>query len=229
MEYYKYLETLNKYYGGLPVTVSADWEASIMPLRRCLDDMEALKWTDLDGDEQKILAKLKAHEENGDYLKSLRCLRDIDDVVKGMNHIRHQANEWATGLHQQKKWTWEQLTEWRCMYDRCVILWEQHANELRIELGVQKYVKWSEKVLSLFRDVAACEEFFNCADANTMMCAEWARRAWEFCHQNKLIFSLKGDRKTLYDEIKKAHPQIASLDTFNETFRGIETKLIWNE
>ena len=77
----------------------------------------------------------------------------------------------------------------------------------------------STKVKELFSTNEDCDNFFN--DGDSLDCAGWARRAFKYTKGDKLYFHAKGDRKNLYEEIKKRHPQIADVGTFTHTLNNL--------
>lgn len=79
----------------------------------------------------------------------------------------------------------------------------------------------SPKVIELFSSKDSYNEFFN---TDGLDCAGWARRAWKFCQDSKLYFHIKGDKKLLYEEIKRFHPKIAEIGTFTHTINELNQK-----
>lgn len=92
----------------------------------------------------------------------------------------------------------------------------------RTDDDVQTKDNYSIKVSQLFSSLDKCEEFF--ADGNGLSCADWARRLYEYEKKKYYYFTQKGDYKTIYDEIKRKHPKIASIDSFHETLRNLRNK-----
>ena len=80
-----------------------------------------------------------------------------------------------------------------------------------------------KNVIALFNSEDNCKEFF---DEDNLNCAGWARRAWKFSQDSKLHILMKGDKKLLYDEIKRLHPKIAQYDTFTHTYNELYNKAL---
>ena len=87
---------------------------------------------------------------------------------------------------------------------------------------IQTKEDYSIEVSQLFSSLDKCKEFF--ADGNGLRCADWARRLYEYEKRSCFYFTRQGDYKTIYDEIKRKHPQIASIDTFYETLRNLRNQ-----
>ena len=89
-----------------------------------------------------------------------------------------------------------------------------HCEELSSTCNLQ-----NKKVSQLFASTEDYNRFFD--DGDLLDCAGWARKAWDYCNKSKLYFNMRGDRKLLYDEIQKFHPNIAKLDTFTKTLNNL--------
>ena len=221
-----YVKTLNKYSGGIPINVSDNWEASIKPLKTCFNDLERLDDVSLFTDNPESVFKgLKFEEQHGDYLHNVSfILTEKESIISGFEVIRKDADRFANNMFQEDKWTWEELCEWRSYYGNCMELWERYATKLHAALNYTNFRTFDTKLLELFKSQEDLENFFVCQGANTMTAADWARRAHQFCKKDLLYFELKGFEKRLYEEIKRQHPNIASYDTFQKSFRNLSTR-----
>ena len=155
MDYYKkYIEQLNRYAGGFGIVVCKDWGASVAPLQACLDDLQGLSDAYLDeADEEHKRAKLERRAAVGDYLTKLDVVADKDEIVRGM---MAQLGEVATGARELVKsgeWTKEQYIKWHQVYNTCIMLWEQKANEIAVELGVAQTPEKKDRKAANFADI----------------------------------------------------------------------------
>ena len=78
-------------------------------------------------------------------------------------------------------------------------------------------------VIELFSSKDTCDDFFG---EDNLDCAGWARRAWKFCQESKLYFHMRGDKKLLYEELKRLHPKIAQIGTFTHTINDLNNKAL---
>ena len=226
MDYYKiFVRVLNKY-KGIAITITDDWKESITPLKRCYDELAALDAAQLDAqDVERKKAELKTFAEHGDYLCKLDFLEKINDIFRVLEECRKRDTGEAERRHKLGAWTWEQLTTWRSTYGNITELWRRHAQELADNLEIINLPKnYPIEITQLFASVEACNKFFDVKGAKNMTCAQWARRAAEYKDKKLLLFAIKGDRITLYNEIKRQHKSIAEYDTFKRTLRLQELK-----
>ena len=100
--------------------------------------------------------------------------------------------------------------------------WLSMFDPNRSDDNIQTKEDYSIEVSQLFSSLDKCKDFF--VDGNGLSCADWARRLYEYEKNKYFYFTKKGDYKTIYDEIKSKHPQIASIDTFHETLRILRCK-----
>lgn len=75
------------------------------------------------------------------------------------------------------------------------------------------------EITQLFRSPGDCVKFF--ADGDGLSCAQWARRLYEHEKTGLFSYTVQGDYKTVYNQIKAEHPRIAGIESFHETLRRL--------
>lgn len=83
-------------------------------------------------------------------------------------------------------------------------------------------VDYPIKVTQLFRSTEDCCSFFK--DGDDLCCAKWARQLYEYEKAGRFYYTIQGDYKTIYDQIKKHHPRIASRKCFLNTLNNLKNK-----
>lgn len=157
-------------------------------------------------------------DENGNYILTGPG-KPIYDVLVSLNNerwalmIMQQLERLATALNYTIKSVEDILNSLYEFAGGIVIESEEQQGTTKSNLPCNK------DVAQLFTNQDNYKKFFE--DADNLDCAGWARKAWKYMQSSKLYFNLRGDKKLLYDEIKRLHPKIAKRDTFTHTLNEL--------
>lgn len=164
-----------------------------------------------------------------EYFESnAKCSLEIFDVCRRtLRRVRDKVSYLFWRIQEMKLEYDLHDKEYYCLYPIFSSLKESDGSAYEYVNGpeeddeeeINMAIKLSKSVSQLFTTKEDYRNFFD--DDNKLSCASWARKAWKFIQSNRLSLDLKGDKKTLYEEIKREHPNIAGLTTFTHTLNDL--------